>query len=158
MIRSSRPDDHAWIRDTAALVYSELGDYGTIIPSWLDHPGVLAFVEVDDAGSRRGFILVGFYTPEGARGRECIADLLAIGVAPEHQRCGIGSQLLAYAVEVARAAATRQRVPEIRLTVADTNLGARALFERAGFRILTEDYGNYDGGQRALRMSRALRD
>ena len=168
MIRSSRADDHEWIRATAARVYQDLGDYGTIIPSWLEHPGVMAFVDDGDGSELRGFILVGFYTPkstrpatrptvaEPRRAGSCVADLLAIAVAPTHQRHGVGRALLSYAVDVARAASAERPVPEIRLTVSEDNRVARSLFERTGFRVLDEDYGNYDGGQRAIRMSLAL--
>jgi hypothetical protein len=66
MIRRSDPllGDPEWIRDTAAEVYARLGDYTRIIPSWMNHPGVLSFVEAIDEGERevrRGFILIGFY-------------------------------------------------------------------------------------------------
>ena len=90
MIRRASPDDHLWVRTVAADVYRELGDYWTIIGSWLDHPGVEAHIDEleRDGGApgderRRGFILVGFYQP--SRGSltagACIADLLAIAVA-----------------------------------------------------------------------------
>jgi ribosomal protein S18 acetylase RimI-like enzyme len=157
VIRRCTSADHEWIRETAAQVYRDLGDYGTIIPSWLDHPGVLCFVEQADEGSEpRGFILVGFYDPNGGdaapEDEVCIADLLAIAVAPAHQRRGVGSEMLLYAIDVARAARADRRVSELRLTVADGNAGARALFDRNGFTVVDETYGSYDGGQRAIRM------
>jgi len=138
-------------------VYRELGDYGTIIPSWLDHPGVLAFVDESEepVPQRRGFTLVGFYTPSSAEDRgedHCVADLLAIAIAPEFQRKGLGTSMLRHAIGVAGAARAQRDVPEMRLTVAEGNDGARELFERHGFRVVNEKYGSYDGGQRALRM------
>ena len=55
MIRRCVTADHEWIRRLAAEVYAELGDYGAILPSWLDHPGVLAYVDCcDETGVRRG--------------------------------------------------------------------------------------------------------
>ncbi len=157
MIRRARPADHDWIRDTAAEVYRALGDYRTIIPSWLDHEGVLSFVDESDSGDAlRGFTLVGFYAPVDEVGDALIADLLAIGVAPAYQRQGIGRAMLAHAVDVARAAGGHRDIPEIRLTVAEHNDGARALFDAAGFVVLHEDYGTYDHGQRAIRMTKRL--
>jgi ribosomal protein S18 acetylase RimI-like enzyme len=162
MIRRCRPDDHEWIRTTAVDVYRELGDYRTIIPSWLGHPGVLAYVDVDEQETRRGFILVGFYAPPDldptatSDVEACVADLLAIAVAPAFQRRGLGRGLLEHALRVAQAARAQRIVLEIRLTVAADNDGARALFRAAGFELLDGDYGTYGGGQQALRLHRPL--
>jgi ribosomal protein S18 acetylase RimI-like enzyme len=139
-------------------VYRELGDYRTIIPSWLDHPGVQTFVDVGDGDAPRGFILVGFYLPEAISSQTYIADLLAIAVAPEHQGQGVGRGLLGHAIEVARSARDSACVPEIRLTVSEHNAIARGMFERAGFRLMDKDYGTYDRGQRAFRMARGFDD
>jgi ribosomal protein S18 acetylase RimI-like enzyme len=151
----SRSDDADWVRDTAQHVYAPLGDYGTIIPGWMSHPGVLTYLEVDEADVRRGFILVGFYEP-GDRKAALVADLLAIGVAPEHQRRGIGRTLLEFALDLAGEAAKNSQVSEIRLTVAATNRPALSLFQGAGFVILDAHHGSYDGGQRAIRMVKKL--
>ena len=155
--------DAEWVRRTAAVVYAELGDYGKIIPSWMAHAGVMTFVETadEDAGdeaTRRGFILIGFYEPEPgdlSRGL-LVADLLAIAVAPEHQRRGVGRTLLTFAIDVATEAGRQAPVREIRLTVADTNAPALALFGSMGFEVLDANHGAYDGGQRALRMRRRV--
>ncbi len=147
-------DDSDWVRDTAQLVYASLGDYGIIIPGWMSHPGVLTYLEVDDAGTRRGFILLGFYEP-GDR-KALVADLLAIGVSPDHQRQGVGRTLLEFALELSTEAARNSHVSEIRLTVAATNHPALALFHGAGFEVLDSHHGAYDGGQRAIRMVKRL--
>jgi ribosomal protein S18 acetylase RimI-like enzyme len=162
MIRRAAASESDWMTRTAAVVYAPLGDYGRILPGWIAHPGVLAFVEAEDAtpDRPRGFILVGFYSgwsdaipaPPG----QLVADLLAIAVAPEHQRRGIGTRLLDFAVELVEEAAVRTPVVELRLTVADTNLGAQRLFRRKGFEVLDEHHGAYDGGQRAIRMRRKI--
>jgi ribosomal protein S18 acetylase RimI-like enzyme len=151
----SRIADYDWVRDTAQHVYAPLGDYGTIIPGWMSHPGVLTYLDVDEADVRRGFILVGFYEP-GDKKTALVADLLAIGVAPEHQRRGIGRDLLAFALDLAGEAAKNTQVSEIRLTVAATNRPALALFKTAGFVVLDAHHGAYDGGQRAIRMVKKL--
>jgi ribosomal protein S18 acetylase RimI-like enzyme len=139
MIRRSDPlrRDPEWICQTAAEVYRDLGDYGKIIPAWMNHPGVLTFVEVDDSTPvevRRGFILIGFYEPEDLIPTRLVADLLAIAVAPGHQRRGLGRMLLELAVDVARLAYREPPVREIRLTVAETNAPALALFKGAVLR------------------------
>lgn len=153
MIRRATPADHAWITQLAAEVYIDLGDYGQIIPSWLLHPGVLAYLE-DGPDLQRGFILLGFYEPTGETG--CVADLLAIAVSPGYQRRGIGRRLLQYAIDLAELIGAKNGVGEIRLTVAETNRAGRRLFASAGFMVLDADHGLYDGGQRAIRMTRAL--
>jgi ribosomal protein S18 acetylase RimI-like enzyme len=156
-----------WIRRTAALVYAELGDYGKIIPSWMSHAGVMTYLETipapvpapgrlaGEGEIRRGFILLGFYEPSDAPGR-LAADLLAIAVAPEHQRKGVGRSLLEFALEIATVAGEQAPVSEMRLTVAATNPAGLALFRAHGFEVLDERHGAYDGGQRAIRMRRRL--
>lgn len=151
----SQRDESDWVRDTAQVVYAPLGDYGTIIPGWMSHPGVLTYLEVDEHDGRRGFILLGFYEP-GDRKTALVADLLAIGVAPQHQRKGIGRTLLEFALDLSTEAARQSHVSEIRLTVAATNKPALALFRGAGFEILDAHHGAYDGGQRAIRMVKKL--
>ena len=158
MIRRATSDDYDWIRVTAAEVYRDFGDYGSIILSWIHHPGVLTFLDTaDEGGERRGFILLGFYEPDDVNPGAYVADLLAIAVGPTHQGTGVGRRLLEFACDLASSAGERVAVPEIRLTVADTNDRARRLFEKNGFEILDAKHGAYDGGQRAIRMMRKLR-
>jgi ribosomal-protein-alanine N-acetyltransferase len=144
VLRPATPADHGWIRALSGEVYRSLGDYATIIGSWLDHPGVLIEVDVTATGEPRGFLLIGFV--------DGYADLLAIAVAVAHQGRGLGGGLLAHAVALAH----QRGAAELRLTVADSNPRAQALFRRSGFAVLAEDHGRYDGGQRAIRMRRSL--
>jgi ribosomal protein S18 acetylase RimI-like enzyme len=165
LIRQAEPADADWIRDTAARVYADLGDYRSIVPGWLAHAGVLAFLDCDErTGTRRGFVLLGFYEPGGAPaplaapapGAVYLADLIAIGVEPRFQRGGAGARLLGHALDLAQLAKLRAPVSEMRLTVAATNKPALALFERFGFEVLDPHHGAYDGGQPAIRMRRKL--
>jgi ribosomal protein S18 acetylase RimI-like enzyme len=146
----------------AADVYGELGDYGSIIRSWLAHPGVLTYLDETRTvngsapASFRGFTLLGFYERAVGHPGAYVADLLAIAVDRPHQRMGVGSALLEHAIHLAALSAQVGRVAEMRLTVAETNQVGRRFFSSFGFKILDEDHGHYDGGQRAIRMVRAL--
>jgi ribosomal protein S18 acetylase RimI-like enzyme len=159
VIRRASVADHAWIAVVAADVYGDLGDYGTIIRSWLGHPGVLTYLDEmreGDAAVARGFTLLGFYEPADGVTGATIADLLAIAVDRPYQRSGIGSRLLEHAIHLAGLNRQGGRVSEIRLTVADSNQVGQRFFASYGFRVLDENHGHYDGGQRAIRMARPL--
>jgi len=158
MIRRAEVQDHPWIVATGAEAYSDLGDYTRILPSWLEQPGVLAWIDHDVQGRGRGFAMLGFYTEDATRegGRAAVvADLLALAVLPMFQRKGIGSKLLAHVIDVAERVAPSSRIHQLRLTVAENNVGAQRLYARAGFQIV-EGSATYDRGQKALRMVRAL--
>ena len=93
MIRRAEVADHPWIVATGAEAYADLGDYTRILPSWLEQPGVLAWIDHDLQGQGRGFAMLGFYmedpTGMGAGPTQVVADLLALAVLPSHyiSRC-----------------------------------------------------------------------
>lgn len=155
MIRRAEVADHPWIIATGAEAYRDLGDYTRILPSWLEQPGVLAWIDHDLTGHGRAFAMLGFYTEAPNERNEVVADLLALAVLPAFQRRGIGNKLLTHVIEVAERVAPASRIAALRLTVAETNVGAQRLYERAGFRIV-DGSATYDRGQRALRMARPL--
>ena len=157
MIRQATPSDHAGITSIAADVYQDLGDYGSILPSWFVHPGVQVYV--DDQSSPealRSFLLLGFFEPLSHLHQELIVDLLAIAVVPSCQRQGVGRGLLREAIALATKAAHGFSKADIRLTVSESNSVAQKLFSSEGFEILDPHHGTYDRGQRAIRMSRHL--
>ena len=159
MIRRAEVQDYPWIVATGAEAYRELGDYTRILPSWLEQPGVLAWIDDDSSHHGRGFAMLGFYMeePAGARAgtRQVVADLLALAVLPPYQRHGIGTRLLEHVIEVAERVAPSSHIHQLRLTVAEHNTGAQRLYARAGFHIV-DGAATYDRGQRALRMARPL--
>ncbi len=158
MIRRAEVQDHPWIVATGAEAYADLGDYTRILPSWLEQPGVLAWIDEDAQGHGRGFAMLGFYTEEAPRPgakAQVIADLLALAVLPLYQRKGIGSKLLEHVIDVAERVAPSSHIRQLRLTVAENNVGAQRLYARAGFHVV-EGAATYDRGQRALRMVRPL--
>jgi ribosomal protein S18 acetylase RimI-like enzyme len=159
MIRRAEVTDHPWIVATGAEAYHDLGDYTRILPSWLDQPGVLAWIDADMQGRGRGFAMLGFYmedpTGQGGSATQVVADLLALAVLPSQQNRGIGSKLLTHVIEVAERVAPSSNIASLRLTVAETNTGAQRMYARAGFRMV-DGSATYDRGQRALRMARPL--
>jgi ribosomal protein S18 acetylase RimI-like enzyme len=152
VIRPAHARDRAFIHDLAMRVFSRLGDYERILPEWLGHQGVLAFI-VEEEGAPLGFTMIGFY-PIGRgdpRGHYA-ADLLAIAVDPDAQRRGIGRLLVEHAIAIARSMRRRWPVVELRLVVAEDNPRAFSMFRAAGFAPVVGDYGRYSRGQRALHM------
>ena len=142
------------MRDVAVGVFSHLGDYGRILPSWLLHDGVLTHI-AEEQGRAVGYTMLGFYPlSDGSNG--VVADLLAIAVATDAQGRGIGKLLLEHAVKHVQTAQRRMKVREVRLSVADSNLRARRLFQQLDFKLVPGEHGFYDGGQVALHMSRKL--
>jgi ribosomal protein S18 acetylase RimI-like enzyme len=158
MIRRAEVADQPWIIASGAEAYRDLGDYTRILPSWLDQPGVLAWIDHDLQNRGRGFAMLGFYMEEsGPAGgaSQVIADLLALAVLPAFQRRGIGSKLLHHVIEVSERVAPSSQIQALRLTVAETNTSAQRLYARNGFRVV-DGLATYDRGQRALRMARPL--
>src|SRR6187402_676433 len=157
MIRRAELADQPWIIATGAEAYQDLGDYTRILPSWLEQPGVLAWIDYDVQGRGRGFAMLGFYLddPTASAGSQVIADLLALAVLPSFQRRGIGTKLLHHVIEVAERVAPSSHIASLRLTVAESNTGAQRLYARHGFRIV-DGSATYDRGQKALRMARPL--
>lgn len=166
MIRRAELADHPWIVASGAEAYHDLGDYTRILPSWLEQPGVLAWIDFDIKNRGRGFAMLGFYvdgfddSSGSAAYREpaashVVADLLALAVLPAFQRRGIGSKLLHHVIEVAERVAPSSHITTLRLTVAESNTSAQRLYARNGFRIV-DGLATYDRGQRALRMARSL--
>jgi len=157
VIRRAIEADHAWISQLSAEVYRDLGEYGTVMPQWLIQPGVVGWID-EERGERRGFAVLGFYQDRvaGSVGLRTVADLLAIGVAPRYQRRGIGTQLLQHVIGVVGAVSMTHGIPDLRLTVADTNVIGQRWYERSGFRVVDGEHGTYANGQRAIRMARPL--
>ena len=158
MIRRAEVADHPWIIATGAEAYRDLGDYTRILPSWLEQPGVLGWIDYDVQGRGRGFAMLGFYLDDptsSASSSQVVADLLALAVLPSFQRRGIGTKLLHHVIEVAERVAPSSHISSLRLTVAESNTGAQRLYARHGFRII-DGSASYDRGQKALRMARPL--
>lgn len=104
-------------------------------------PGIINLKVTAAGGSLAGFVSGG---PAVTRGR---AWIITLGVAPQHQRRGLGGCLLA-AVEV------RLKRPCIRLTVRESNHPAIRLYQRAGYTVIERRAGYYRDGEAGLIMEK----
>jgi ribosomal protein S18 acetylase RimI-like enzyme len=89
----------------------------------------LALVAERD-GARAGFILVLDSLPDEVTGEDQ-AFVAYMAVEPAYRGAGIGSALLSRAEDEAR----RRGVPYMALMVTEENAAARALYDRAGYRV-----------------------
>ncbi|HEY3357094.1 MAG TPA: N-acetyltransferase [Polyangia bacterium] len=154
MIRLATARDTEAVRVISEQVFSYLGDYGTYLPRYLEDAWVTTSVD-ETAGVVRGFVMVGL-APSRRAGAGAVADLLAIAVAPEFQRQGLGTAFLAHAFVLAADLQERYGVTEMELSVADANPGAQRFFARHGFRVVDAAEGRYPAGQVAIRMARLI--
>jgi ribosomal protein S18 acetylase RimI-like enzyme len=151
-IRRGGLEDEEFVCGLGIKVFARLGDYRTVLPSWLSNRSVLTHVAEDQARPV-GFTMLSCYPTEDG---QMIADLLAIAVSPLFQRRGFGRALLRHAIEEVASLRAHPPITEVRLSVADDNWWARRLFESQGFQFLSGEHGYYDGGQRALHMALPL--
>jgi ribosomal-protein-alanine N-acetyltransferase len=80
------------------------------------------------------------------------AHLDLLGVRPEHRRAGLGRRILEWLEKPALVAG----ISAVFLEVRASNHGARAFYERLGYRRLAEIAGYYQGHESAVRMGREL--
>lgn len=153
-LRAATRRDRAFIGALAADAFAPFGDYGPLLLDWFATPGVEATVAEED-GRPVGLTLIAFVSDPDSP-PHWVADLLAIAVAPEARRRGVGRRLLEAAVARAQEVARRWPVRALRLSVAEENAHARALFEGAGFAYSGREERFYPRGQRALHMRRPL--
>jgi Fur family ferric uptake transcriptional regulator len=114
-----------------ARLHASLFDEGWDAASFkevLAHPGAIAFAAGAGPSSlKAGWLGWGFIVGRVAADE---AEVIAIGVARERQRRGIGLRL----VEKLCQAAARRGARRLYLEVAESNLAARALYARLGFK------------------------
>lgn len=152
-LRAGLAPDLGFLSRLAREAFEHYGAYDRLLPEWARTPGIELTVAEED-GERLGVTLLGFFEEQGRPA--AVADLLAIAVTASHRRQGLGRLLLQAAVKRARELARVKVVCALRLTVAEGNAAARALFEAAGFEYVPEQEGQYPKGQRALRMELPL--
>jgi ribosomal protein S18 acetylase RimI-like enzyme len=154
VLRPANPRDRPFIRSLATDAFATFGDYGPLLLDWFATPGVEATIAEDD-GRPVGLTLLAFLADPEAAGF-WVEDVLAIAVAEGSRRRGLGRLLLDAALARAEEASRRWPVRAVRLSVAEDNAPARALFTSAGFQYTGREESFYPRGQRALHMRRPL--
>lgn len=85
-----------------------------------------------------------------SRGLSCERGwIITLGVAPAHQRRGLGTALLA-------VAEARLKRPYVRLTVRESNAPALQLYQRTGYTIVERCPGYYRDGEAGLIMEKRM--
>ncbi len=150
-IRRATTNDQQYLGELAEEVFAIYGDdYGLMIPAYARDVRVITLLYEKN---RKGvaFIQVGFLESPRNR-RDLIADILAVAVSPVHQGHGYGTALFHRVFDLLRPMRERGTITDVQLTVADTNGRATQLFRRLGFEITDDEYGTYEGSQKAFRM------
>ena len=147
-----QPRRHWMIIETAtfldlnALGRLERACFGQDAWSFLDLIAVLTFPEVVRLKVVEGGVMIAFAAgdPRPAEGFSWIAT---IGVAPDHQRQGIGRELL-------RACEERLKTPRLRLSVRASNAAAIHLYETEGYSRVNVWNKYYRDGEAAIVMEK----
>lgn len=172
-IRAGSSGDVTFVRELSEEVFNQFGDYGTFLPSYLNHPSVLTAVG-EEAGAAVGYIMLALVSSTrrlpwspveevdptsepGDEGQEWLdAEVLAIAVEPEHQTARVGTKLLEYAIRCAEGWKRTMGVRSVQLNVAHTNDRAIRFFDKMGFKVVDPQDGIYPKGQRSIRMARDI--
>jgi len=144
-IRRFAPEDERFV---AALAHEAFAPFsrnaeGTT-QRMVREPGTTTLVATREHGP------VGFVVVEDHGGH--LASIQAIAVAPAERARGVGQELLAAAIRLAREAGARQ----LRLCTAQANVEALALFLKGGFRIVRRMPRFYPRGQDACELTRSI--
>lgn len=147
-MRDSSDSDAPFVASLSRAAFSRFGEYDEYLSERMREGAITRIAEVD--GRAVGFAMLMRLDAEGS------FDLIAIAVAPESRRLGVGRALLHDVHERALAEARDVERVTLLLHVAEVNVPARRLFESAGYRLAGVDEGFYPNGQRALSMERRL--
>jgi ribosomal protein S18 acetylase RimI-like enzyme len=152
-IREAEPDDLPFLRSLALEAFSIYGDYETILTDFFVSPGVYTYV-TEETGQNVAIPVAILMMAIRKRKRRDphIAEILAIAVEKPFQGRGIGTHLIAFAKRWPLSLSGSIWVPEIHLSVADSNKRGQAFFRRHGFETFQTEPWNYPGGQKAFRM------
>ena len=147
-IRLARPGDAAFVTGLARESFASFGPYGPTVAEWFESPNITTLIAL------RGKEPLGFLmTSPAAYITFVLLEIMAIAVAPDARRLGIGSLLLSSAEE----RAVKDGGLYILLHTAVTNLAAQSFFFKHGYLEVGRKPRYYPEGQDALRMIKKLR-
>jgi ribosomal protein S18 acetylase RimI-like enzyme len=115
---------------------------------WIDLLGALTFPESVRLKAMLGERVVGFIVGDRRRS-EGVGWIATLGVDPAYRRRGVGARLLDRC-EIDLA------VPRVRLTLRPTNLGARRLYDRAGYQQIDLWPRYYRNGEEGVVMEKIM--
>lgn len=156
-IRQAFPNDLPFLRSLALEAFSIYGDYETILTNFFLSHGIYTYVA--DEIHRSVAIPVGILMMvirKAKRREPHFAEIVAIAVERTSQGDGIGSHMIEFAKRWPLSLSGKISIPEVRLSVAESNLEGRSFFQHHGFEILREEPWRYPAGQRALSMRYVL--
>ena len=148
-IRPAKPSDSRYIAQLSERVFRIYGPYEKVISTWLESGMTVTLMAVMNR-KPAGFAMISHFSEEA--NPQQVSELLAIAVAPEKQRMGIGEMLLK---EVERKAAQRG-ITELFLHTAEENFAAQNLFAKNEYVLWGINEGFYPAGQNALIMSKKI--
>jgi ribosomal protein S18 acetylase RimI-like enzyme len=155
-ISAAREENLKQVRQIAGEVFSEFGNYASLLPRFFESRGVSTFLAWEGQQAL-GFIMLGFLPwSAGSEEQVWIADILALAVRREHQRQGVGRKLLGRAEQLIKEMKEWREVRRIELTCAAENHTALEFFRKHGFEVVDPHHGNYVTGQAAVRMAKKL--
>lgn len=148
-IREALAAERLFVIRLSAQAFRPFGAYAGVIGGWFDSGE--AWTQVAILGGRLvAFSMCARIPPTLGPPRG--TELLAIAVAREARRCGVGRRLLRRTQVVVR----ENGADTLWLHTAVENLPARCLFEEEGFRLVELKHGFYPRGQDAVLMVKAL--
>ena len=133
--------------------FEPLGDYRQTLDYWIRREGVQTWF-VRSGTTVTGFITYAFIQADNG---PPVAEIIAVAVAPQARRKGLGRALLLHGMNEVRQGGALIGVQEITLNVASDNEAARRLFKSEGFGFGTAS-GRYPLGQDCMRLVHNLDD
>lgn len=172
-IRAGIGRDEPFVKALSSEVFDQFGDYGTFLPTYLNHPSVFTSI-VELSNAPVGFLMLAVVASQRPLpgdddlvvdeedGTEqdpqewLDAEILAIAVVPQCQGRSIGRHLLRHALNYVASWQRAISLRSVQLNVADSNCKAIRFFKKMGFVVVNPEDGKYPMGQRSIRMALRL--